>query len=203
MQNSKIKVMKIMVLLNCLFIIGAPTSFADSIWKKNLTSPYSSKQVFQKGDVVMVLVVETTSASQRAGTDTVGSDNFTFNSQDQIRKLNSLLGSTNTVVGAAGNTYKGAGSTTRSNNVLAAVAVTVTNVMPNGNLKIHGTHKVSVNEETQDIVIDGTVRPKDITDWNTVYSYQIAEAIVQVKGSGSVQEASAPGLIFRLFNLLF
>jgi flagellar L-ring protein precursor FlgH len=75
--------------------------------------------------------------------------------------------------------------------------------LPNGNLKIKGKHKVEVNDEIQEITISGIVRPKDISGSNSIYSYQVANAELAVKGTGVVAETEAPGWLTRLFNWLF
>lgn len=178
-------------------------AYSDSIWDSTIGSPYSVRKVYKEGDIVMVLIMETTSAVQKSGTDTQNQDNLSLNFSHSLERIYSVVGPSNSIQGAGSNTYKGTGSTSRSNNVLAAVAASVVKILPNGNMKINGSHKVTVNEEMQEIIIDGVVRPKDISSWNTVYSYQIADAQVNVHGRGSIQDAAAPGLLIRLFNLIF
>jgi flagellar L-ring protein precursor FlgH len=75
--------------------------------------------------------------------------------------------------------------------------------MPNGNLKVKGRHRVEVNDEIQEISITGMVRAKDISGANSVYSYQVADAELAVKGTGVVAETESPGWLTRIFNWLF
>ncbi len=179
------------------------TAFSSSLWNENSSSPLVVEKPYKIGDVVMVLIVESTSAVQKAGTDTSNQDSLSASFSHTITKLEGAIAPSNTLQGSRSNAFKGSGSTTRTSNVLATVAVMVKSVLPDGNLMISGTHKVSVNEESQEISISGVIRPKDITAWNTVYSYQVANANVMVKGAGSVGEASSPGLLMRFLNLIF
>jgi flagellar L-ring protein precursor FlgH len=47
------------------------------------------------------------------------------------------------------------------------------------------------------------VRAKDISGANSVYSYQVADAALAVKGTGVVAETESPGWLTRIFNWLF
>ncbi len=193
---------KIAFVFAAMFVLNS-TAFSSSLWIENSSSPFVVQKPYKIGDVIMVLIVESTSAVQKAGTDTQNQDNLGANFSHTIEKLQGAIAPSVGLQGSRSQAFSGSGSTTRSSNVLATVAVTVKNVLPDGNLVIEGTHKVSVNEERQEISILGVVRPKDITAWNTIYSYQVANAEVSVKGTGSVGETSSPGLIMRVLNFLF
>ncbi len=164
------------------------------------TSPYSVSKSFKVGDVVTVLINESTSAVTKGETDTNANDSLglAFSSS-----LASFYHPSKNVTGSGGSTYKGSGSTTRSNSVTAKVASVVIKVMANGNLYIEGDHKVEVNGETQTISISGIIRPKDVSLQNTIFSYQVADAQVSVKGKGVVGDAENPGWFTRFFNWIF
>ncbi len=196
--------MRKMLLLTAVIIIAvSAAAIADSLWSDKSVSPYSNQRSYKVGDVVMVLIIESTSAVQKAGTDTSAQDNLSMNFTHTIQQLNPLVAPTTSLSGSKSSAFNGSGSTTRSSNVLAAVGATVTEVMQNGNLVIQGTHKVSVNDESQEISIKGVVRPSDITQWNTVNSYQVADSTVTVKGKGTVGETTSPGLLMKILNWIF
>ncbi len=188
--------------LSILAFLAGP-AVSSSLWIENSSSPFVVQKPYRPGDVIMVLIVESTSAVQKAGTDTQNQDSLGANFSHSIQKLQGAIAPSSGLQGSRSQAFKGSGSTTRTSNVLATVAVTVKDVLSDGNLVIDGMHKVSVNEEKQEIRITGLIRPKDITAWNTVYSYQVANAEVSVKGSGAVGESSSPGLIMRVLNLIF
>lgn len=190
-------------LLGLVFLGLSSGAFSSSLWIENSSSPFVVQKPYKIGDVIMILIVESTSAVQKAGTDTQNQDNLGANFSHTIQKLQGTIGPSAGLQGSRSQSYQGSGSTTRSSNVLATVAVTIKDVLPDGNLVVDGTHKVAVNEEKQEIRISGLIRPKDISAWNTVYSYQVANADVSVKGTGAVGEASSPGIIMRVLNLLF
>lgn len=190
----------IMIFVVCYSVV--PTA-GDSIWNKDSASPYSTQKAYKEGDIINIIILESTSAKNIAGTKTDIKDDLGIKFSHTIQRLAPILGTSNQAAGRAANVYKGLGQTSRSSAVQARIAAWVTEVMPNGNLKIKGKHKVEVNDEIQEITISGIVRAKDISGANTVYSYQVANAELAVKGTGVVAETESPGWLTRLFNWLF
>ena len=187
----------------CILIFVFPV-MADSIWNlKDSASPYSTEKAYKVGHIVNVIILESTTALNRAGTKTNVKDNLGIKFAHTLQRLAPIIGTDNQISGQLGNKYTGAGQTSRVSNVSARVAAWVTEVFPNGNLKIKGKHKVQVNDEIQEIMISGNVRPKDISGSNTVYSYQVANAELLVRGTGVVADTESPGWLTRIFNWLF
>jgi len=193
---------KILVLVVCMiYVICFGGAFSDSIWDKTSTSPYTVNKSYRVGDIITILILETTSAIQKAGTDTNVSDNLGATFDHTLTSLK--IDPSNMIKATADGKYKGLGSTTRTSNVTAKVAAVVTRVLPNGNLLLSGEHRVEVNDEAQTIKITGMIRPKDVSLSNTIYSYQVAGADVSVKGRGAVGDAENPGWFVRVFNWIF
>jgi flagellar L-ring protein precursor FlgH len=153
------------------------------------------------GDIISVIILESSSAKNLAGTRTDVRDDLGLRFQHTLQGLTSS--GNNTMTGQASNRYSGSGQTTRGSTVQARITAWVTDVLPNGNLAIKGAHRVEVNSELQEINLTGIVRAKDISGSNTIFSYQVANAELSIKGTGAVAEAESPGWISRIFNWLF
>jgi len=175
----------------------------DSIFKKGAASPYSPEKSFKVGDIITILVLESTQAQQKAGTKTDVKDDFGVKFSHTIERLTPLIGASNQLSGQLANKYGGSGGTERSSNVTTKVAAVVTEVYENGNLKLEGRHKIAVNDEDQEILVTGVVRSKDVGISNTIYSYQVADADISIRGKGAIQEAESPGWFTRILNWLF
>src|SRR3989339_473729 len=173
---------------------------ADSLWNKDSSSPYSPEKAYKVGDIVNVYIVENTSAKHKAGTDTDIKDDMGLKFSHTISKLESYLDKDSSASLQNSNKYSGGGTTQRASNVTAKIAAVVTEVLENGNISIEGTHKLDINDESQDIIVSGIVRSRDITPGNVVYSHQIANAKVSIKGIGVIQEAEDPGWLTRVLN---
>lgn len=188
----------------CFFLIFSSWVWADAIWQEDDNfSPYSQQKAYKVGDLINILILESTSALQKAGTDTNVKDELALSLEHNINRLTPSLDTTNSLDAKLQNDYKGQGATTRTSNIKARVASRVTKVLPNGLLQIAGIHTVTVNEEEQQITITGVIRSKDVTMSNAVYSYQVANAEINIKGKGSVGEAQSPGWFTRIFNWIF
>lgn len=187
----------------CSLILTAGICNADSLWNKRSSSPYSPEKSYKIGDIITILIIESTDAQQKAGTNTNIKDDMGLKFTHTIDRLTSLIGQNNTAAFQDSNKYTGTGTTQRASSVTTKIAAIVTEVMENGNLRIEGTHTLDVNDESQEILATGIVRSKDISVSNTIYSYQIANAEISVKGTGVVQEAESPGWLTRVLNWLF
>jgi flagellar L-ring protein precursor FlgH len=79
----------------------------------------------------------------------------------------------------------------------------VLSVEPNGNLKIEATRTTKINGENQKITLSGLVRPVDLNDANSVYSYQVMDLTLIYDGDGTLSETQEPGLITKFLRFLF
>ena len=103
---------------------------------------------------------------------------------------------------ATKDSYAGNGTTTRNDQLTASMTAMVTEVYPNGNLKILGHREVVVNSERQTMEVTGIVRPIDVDSRNTVQSTAIADAKISYTGFGVVDDKQHPGWLGRVFNFI-
>ncbi|MBI3814359.1 MAG: flagellar basal body L-ring protein FlgH, partial [Nitrospinae bacterium] len=148
------------------------------------------------GDIVTVIIAESSQASKAAETKTSrGSDNtLGFKAGTGVPTDFQFKG---------GNKFEGAGTTTRAGNLNASLTAVVVDVLPNGNLKIDGVKDIKVNDETQHITVSGIVRPEDISRNNTVSSVDIADAKIVYQGEGSLDDEQRPGWLGKTFKWIW
>ena len=183
---------------------------ADSLWSPNQGTLYRTSHLPNVGDVVTVYVSNQTSAIQEAGTDTskrseLGADIYDLWDQysvDGSSAMKSDRQMKNSQI-RGNDAYRGLGKTTRKSAVKAVISAVVTEIFPNGNLFVVGKHSINVNDETEIIQISGIVRPQDISQNNSVFSYQLAHAEISVKGEGVVGSKQTPGVLTKMFNWVF
>jgi flagellar L-ring protein precursor FlgH len=96
--------------------------------------------------------------------------------------------------------FKGKGKTDQSNQLNGAISVTVVEVLPNGNLKIRGEKRVTLNQGDEFVRLSGIVRPVDITPANTILSDRIADATFMYTGEGALADSSTKGWLSRVLN---
>ena len=99
--------------------------------------------------------------------------------------------------------FGGKGSTQSSGSFSGRLTVTVTEVLPNGNLVVEGGKKIKVNKDIQELKLRGTVNPVFITAGNTIPSYQLADVDLELIGKGPIGKQQKPGFLTKLFNKIF
>lgn len=97
------------------------------------------------------------------------------------------------------NNFNGKGENTSSNNFTGALAVTVIEVYPNGNLLVSGEKQIGLKEGEEFIRFSGVVNPNNITAANTVVSTQVADARIEYKANGFLESAQVMGWLSRFF----
>ena len=78
----------------------------------------------------------------------------------------------------------------------------VRSVEDNGDLIVSGEQLIKVNDEKQEIVLSGRVRPIDISENNTVVSSRLADARISYVGDGVLGEKQRPGILTRILSWL-
>ncbi|MFA5879545.1 MAG: flagellar basal body L-ring protein FlgH [Candidatus Margulisiibacteriota bacterium] len=194
------------LLISSLMIVPV---YGDAIWKSGIPSLYSTTKPIHVGDIVMIYISEASTAVQEAGTKTSKSSNLSstfFDSWSQVAQVlgvSQLLKKQQQYKIGGGDDYTGAGQTSRKHKVEAVLTATVKEVFDNGTVRIGGEHQIKVNDENEVLTISGIIRIEDITSDNTIFSYQMANADVSVKGTGVVASKQTPGLLTQLFNWVF
>jgi len=72
------------------------------------------------------------------------------------------------------------------------VAATITEKLPNGVLRIQGSQEVRVNFEVRELVVQGFVRPEDISRQNEITYDKIAGARISYGGRGQITDVQQP-----------
>jgi len=161
------------------------------------------------GDIVTIKVAESSKASNQADTNTgrsssisAGIENF-FNLEKDYPSSHSFFNPFGKVTADFKSAFDGKGSTTRSGDLSAYITARVTEVFPNGNLRIKGSKEVTVNNERQFITLSGIVRPRDITPNNVVLSTYVCDASIAYSGMGVIDERQRPGWMTRMMNTVW
>jgi len=94
--------------------------------------------------------------------------------------------------------FKGQGAANQSNSLKGDISVTVVELLPNGNLKVRGEKRVTLNQGDEYIRLSGIVRPVDIDPDNTISSDKVADATIMYIGNGAMADASKMGWLSRI-----
>lgn len=163
------------------------------------------------GDVITVVLRESTSASKSA-TTTADKDqetkvaNPTFfgaSPQFNLPGLIPLDSNRNNNLEqnlSATRAFKGEADASQSNSLSGSITVTIADVLPNGNLVVRGEKWLTLNQGEEYIQISGIVRPLDINPDNSILSTQIGDARITYSGKGFLHDSNSMGWLARFFN---
>ncbi|TBW59085.1 flagellar basal body L-ring protein FlgH [Marinobacter halodurans] len=157
---------------------------------------YGDRVALNVGDVLMVNLEEQTQASKSADNKIKKENQVDFN-DGAILGLDKLNLATNPQFDRD---FKGQASADQSNSLAGSITVTVTDVYPNGVLRIRGEKWISLTNGDEYIRLTGLVRPQDISTDNTVSSNRIADARIAYGGTGDFDDATRQGWLSRFFN---
>lgn len=149
---------------------------------------------FQVGDVITVLLNESTQAARTQSSDvsrTSENDVVPAGMTNKMNALGGLLNGTNLLGGSISN--KGTGVADQKASLSGSVAVTVVEILANGNLVLRGEKQLALSEGSEVIQVAGIIRPEDIAPNNTVQSRRLAHAQIAYRGTGDLAAATRPG----------
>lgn len=161
---------------------------------------YSDQKALRQGDIITVVLSESTQASKTAKTETDRETDFS------LSPVTKFGGKPVTVKGDAlqygvssEGSYKGDAKSDQSNSLSGNISVNVMRVLPNGNLVIRGEKWLTLNTGEEFIRLEGIVRPKDVSADNMVMSNRIANARIQYSGKGALADAQEAGWLAQFF----
>ncbi len=161
------------------------------------TSLYSDHRAAQVGDLVMVVISESSLASHSASRANDSSAGGSIGAGAGWLSFIPLTSYT-------GQSKSGAKGQAQQRDLLSArIAALVTAVAPSGNLMIEGERTIQVNHDVCTIRLTGEVRPQDLGPSNTVLSHNVANAHIEYMGSDPAKPGKRVGIITRILNWLF
>ncbi|CUI02862.1 flagellar basal body L-ring protein FlgH [Massilia antarctica] len=172
--------------LLCAAAMLGGTAQATSLYQEGSYKALASDQkARRRGDLVTIMVVENSSATSTA--NTTARRGASINADIELpHKARGVGIQTN-------NNMDGRGQTVREGKVLAQITVVVKDVTENGDLLVAGEQLLEVNNERQQIRVEGRIRTQDLSDTNVVLSTRIADAKISYVGAGDLSDKQRPG----------
>lgn len=172
---------------------------ANSLWLSGRKSFFKDQRAGQVGDILTVIVdirdtarLENKSEKTKGANEKMGMPNM-FGLNNQIEKMLPGDVDMSELVGVTSSTKDtGKGKIERDEEIELKVAAVITQILPNGNMVIHGKQQVRVSNERRDLEVAGIIRPEDITVNNSISYEKIAEARIAYGGQGMITDANRP-----------
>lgn len=150
------------------------------------------------GDTLTILLSEKTAASKKSSSSANRESSIEFS----VPKVKGVPGKSFQGAGleaSSANTFNGKGEAIAGNDFTGTITVTVIEVFENGNLLVSGEKQIAMTQGTEFIRFSGVVNPVIVTSANTVLSTQVADARIEYRANGYIDEAQTMGWLSRFF----
>ncbi|RZL86334.1 MAG: flagellar basal body L-ring protein [Variovorax sp.] len=150
------------------------------------------------GDILTIVISEKVNASKNSGASASRNGSQVASFASIPKMLGGLLDGQDAKLSAT-NALTAKGGANANNNFNGVITVTVTDVMPNGNLLVSGEKQMGINQGTEFIRFSGVVNPRTVSGANTVPSTLVADARIEYTAKGYIDEAQHMGWMQRFF----
>jgi flagellar L-ring protein precursor FlgH len=149
------------------------------------------------GDMVTIVIVEKTAAVKAGASSGNKSGSVSFGTPGLAQ---GRLGGT--VAANSASKFAAGDNQSASNTFTGTIGVTVTEVLPNGNLIVSGEKQVAMNKGVEFIRFSGMINPDSIQTGNTVSSTLVADARVEYRTNSQIDRAEMTAMASRFFQSL-
>lgn len=159
---------------------------------------FEDRRARNVGDTIVIRIEETLTASKSSNSSVTRKGSSAFS----VPLVSGLPGKSfqGAGLGATSTTdFEGKGDSDANNKFAGTIAVTVTEVLPNGNLVVSGEKQLGINQGSEFIRFSGVVNPSNILSGNIVSSTQVANAHIEYRGNGQIDSAQVMGWLARFF----
>lgn len=187
-------------LLITLALAAAAPAFADDIWARRdprIANLFQDNRARNVGDILTLVINENTTENEREQRQQ--SKTNTFTGQATLFGVPQVANSD----GNFGRTFSGSGQLTGGRTFTDRIALTVVDVMPNGNLVVEGFRSRLTMGEERVLRISGVVRSQDVAVGNLVQSGSLANAKLSYLGRGPTTRQVNQNFLGRVMNRLW
>jgi flagellar L-ring protein precursor FlgH len=173
---------------------------------------FGRKKDYRVGDIITVILNEQTQANRVTNTSAVRETSNDVAAGLVPNIVSNLPGFARDRAGRLVNGLKldgseisseATGSADQRASLSGSVAVTVTQVLSNGNLVVRGEKVLDLSEGSETIRVAGIVRSEDIAPNGTVFSRRLANAQIAYTGTGDLANANkvpwGTGILMKLW----
>lgn len=182
----------------------------NSLWAYDRTTFFKDQRASDVGDIITVMIdiddkaeLENETSRTRANSENADLPAFGGLQADIGAILPEAAVAADLVNLGSTSNSRGTGAIDREEEVTVKLAAIVTQILPNGNLVLHGRQEVVVNFEKRILEVDGVIRPEDISVENTIPSEKIAEARIAYGGEGHITDVQQARYGQQLYDIVF
>ena len=172
---------------------------ANSLWRTGARAFFKDQRAADVGDILTVIVdvddqatINNATTRARTANEDASVDAFLGYETSMARILPQTINPGGLIDLNSQSDSNGSGKISRDEEIEVKIAAVISQVLPNGNLVIHGRQEFRVNFEARELQIAGIIRPEDISSTNTIGYEKIAEARISYGGRGQISDLQQP-----------
>jgi flagellar L-ring protein precursor FlgH len=158
---------------------------------------YETRRATRVGDVLTIQLAETFTGNDTSKVDLSRDGSATVTRTDGSGTPAYLARLFN--LGSSDTKFGGQGNNSSSRSMTGTLAVSVINLLPNGNLIVAGEKEVAMHGNVDILRLSGIVNPRDIDSNNNIPSNKVADARIEQAGVGAMTDATTMGWLQRQF----
>lgn len=169
---------------------------------------FDDSRAHKIGDIITINLAEKFDAKKKdeAKYNKDNTQNFGLNGQAQVGTNARVLGGDVSIPGlgtgigvgyGSSGAFTGKSDVKQNSSLTGSIAVTVVEVISNGNLIIRGEKWITIHDGEEVIRFAGIVRPQDIRPDNTIDSEKVADVRLIYKDTGMAGDTARPGAVTK------
>ena len=191
-----------------MLALSTTAAHSQSLWRDEASKPmFADKRGVAVGDLLTILVQENTTTSKDNKTATSKKSSMdasvaTFLYSPAASGLLTKGGQMPAIKYTAANDFSGGGTINNSEQIVARITVRVIDSLPNKTLVVEGSRETAFGGEKQTVILRGIVRQEDVAANNTVFSYNVADAKIQIINKGAISDTQRKGWFTKIWDFL-
>jgi flagellar L-ring protein precursor FlgH len=181
----------------------------NSLWLEGSRSFFKDQRASRIGDILTIAIdikdeaaLTNKTSRTRSNTEESALTNLLGYETSLAQVLPEEVDNTSLTDISSSLSNEGEGSIDREEEIKLNVAAVIIQVLPNGNLVIHGRQEMRVNYEVRELQVAGIIRPEDIDAQNKISFEKIAEARISYGGRGTISDVQQPRYGQQLIDIL-
>ncbi|MDY0137515.1 MAG: flagellar basal body L-ring protein FlgH [Thiomicrospira sp.] len=172
----------------------------------NAMTLFDDARAHRVGDIITVKLVEKFNAKKKDEAKYDKSNNVDLGVSTPLNILGRSAEQIYAPLGTGGigfgsnNSFSGKSDVKQDSSITGSVAVTVVEVIPNGNLVVRGEKWITLHDGEEVIRFAGIIRPQDIKADNTIESGKVADVRLIYRDTGIGGDTARPGAVTKFLS---
>lgn len=176
-----------------------------SLYQAGAMTLFNDARAHKVGDIITISLSENVSAKKKdeAKYNKSNSQDYGVTTPFSVTTPNNIVGNAVSALTAPVNglsvgygsegAFSGKSDVKQNSSLTGSIAVTVVEVIPNGNLVIRGEKWITIHDGDEVIQFAGIIRPEDIQPDNTIASEKVADVRLVYKDVGMTGDTARAG----------